>query len=130
MAYSSKKVQVIVNGTFITGFRDGDKFSYSEPEDRYTPYTGADGETEYAENASNRSQVVLGLKNTSPSIAYLNSLYESRAEIDMTIKDTNTNGMNFSGTGGVIVKRPDMAKGKEVGEVEFTLDFPDHKVSF
>jgi len=128
--YSDKKVQIIVNGVFLTGFRDGDIYSYTEPEDRYTPYVGAKGEVSYSERSSNQAQVTVGLKNTSPSVAYLNGLYESREDIDMTIKDTNENGMNFSAEGGVIMKRPDTSRGKETGEVEFTFDFPDHKVQY
>lgn len=127
MAYNPKLVKLIVNGRFITGLGSGDFFSYTEP-DKYTDYAGADGEVEYSERATNHCDVSVTLKNTSPSNQYLESLYGSKEEIDMTKKDGNPGSMNFSGTDGVIVKRADDTRGPEIGERTWDFKFPQHSV--
>ena len=130
MAYNGKKITVVVNGTFLTGFRDGDVYNYEEGEDRFTRYEGVDGVIDYSERAGNPCTLTIGLKNNSPSNAYLDELYQNRTEINITIKDVNEGGKTISASNAVIMKRPDEAKGKEIGENEWTFDCPDHSVTY
>jgi len=130
MAYNGKKITVVVNGRFLTGFRDGDVYSYEEGADRYTRYEGVDGKIDYSERAGNPCALTIGLKNNSPSNSYLDRLYQNREKIDITIKDANQNGKTISATDAVIMKRPDEAKGKEIGEDEWVFDCPDHSVNY
>lgn len=130
MAYKGKLVTVIVNGTFLTGIADGDVYSYEEGEDRFTRYEGTDGEIDYSERAGNPCGLTVRLKNTSPSNKYLDELYQNREILDITIKDANENGKTISGSDAVIMKRPDESKGKEIGEMEWVFDCPDHSVTY
>jgi len=130
MAYSGKKLTVIVNGVYLTGFRDGDAYKYEEGADRFTRYEGVDGKVDYSERAGNPCSLLAGLKNTSPSNAYLDGLYQNRTELNVTIVDFNDGGKTISASDAVIMKRPDESKGKEIGEMEWTFDCPDHSVTY
>jgi len=130
MAYNGNKVIIVVNGVFLTGIRDGDAYSYEEGADRFTRYEGIDGEVAYSERAGNPCTITVGLKNNSPSNSYLDRLYQSREELNITIKDSNDNGKTISGTDAVIMKRPDESKGKEIGENEWVFDCPEHSVGY
>jgi len=130
MAYNASNIKVIVNGTFLTGFRDGDIYAYEEGADRFTRYEGADGSIDYTERAGNPCTLTIGLKNNSPSNKILDALYQGREELDVTIKDSNENGKTISATNAVIMRRPDESKSKEIGESEWIFDCPDHSVSY
>jgi len=130
MAYNGKNITIVVNGTFLTGFRDGDVYNYEEGEDRFTRYEGTDGEIRYSERAGNPCGLTIGLTNDSPSNAFLDELYQNRTEIDITIKDVNDGGKTISASNAVIMKRPDESKGKEIGENEWVIDCPDHSVKY
>ena len=130
MAYNSKRVQVIVNGRFLTGFRDGDIYSYEESEDRFTEYEGSDGVVDYSERPGNNCQITVGLKHNSPSLSYLDGLYTARTAISLTVRDTNSTGtQTISGENGRIMRRPNSSRGKEISEREIVFLLPDHKVT-
>lgn len=129
MSYNPKKIQIIINGRYITGFADDDVYNYEETDDRFTPYEGADGEIEYSERASNGAIITINLKHTSPSIRYIEGLYADREDIDVTIKDFNDDGgEEISGTDGVIMRRPDSSRGPEISSKEIQIHVPKHKV--
>lgn len=128
--YSSKNITIIVNGQYIVELRDGNAYNYSEDEDRYSRYTGVDGSTTHSERPGNACMITVGTRDNSISNKYLNDLYESRASIDMTVIDNNENGKTITGNNGVIMRRPDEGKGKEIGEMEWVFDFKDHKVNY
>lgn len=130
MAYNGKKITIIVNGVFLTGFRDGDAYAYEEGDDRFTRYEGVDGSVDYSERAGNPCTITVGLKNNSPSNKYLDGLYQDREEVDITVKDNNEGGKTISGANAVIMKRPDESKGKEIGELEWQFDCPEHSVTY
>ena len=130
MAYNASKIKIIVNGVFLTGFRDGDIYSYEEGEDRFTRYEGVDGAIDYSERAGNPCTITIGLKNNSPSNKILDDLYQNREELDITIKDDNDSGKTISATDAVIMRRPDESKAKEIGENEWVFDCPEHSVNY
>lgn len=130
MAYNGNKITIIVNGVFLTGQRDGNAYDYAEGNDRFTRYEGVDGTVDYSERAGNPCSLTLGLKDNSPSNKYLDELYQNRTPIDITIKDDNENGKTISASDAVIMKRPDEGKGKEIGEVEWAIDCPNHTINY
>ena len=127
--YNSKLIDIIVNGRFLTGFRDGDVYNYTDGEDRYIPYLGSDGTTDYSEKPTNEATITVGLKHTSPSISFLDRLYNNKTAISLTVIDSNPSGkQRISGENGVIMRRPDSARGKAISEREYVFLLPDHKV--
>jgi len=130
MAYSGKKLTVIINGVYLTGFRDGDAYSYEEGADRFTRFEGVKGEVDYSERAGNPCSLKAFLKNTSPSNAYLERLYQNRTQLNVTFIDFNDGGKTISASDAVIMKRPDESKGKEIGELEWAFDCPEHSVTY
>ena len=130
MAYNSKNIQVIVNGVFLTGFRDGDVYSYEESDDRFTMYEGSDGTVDFSERPTNGAQITIGFKHNSSSLSYLEQLYSERTAISITVRDSNTDGRQvISGENGVIMRRPNSSRGKEISERELVVMLPDHKVT-
>ena len=130
MAYNSKNVQVIINDRFMTGFRDGDIYSYEESDDRFTMYEGSDGTVDFSERPTNGAQITIGFKHNSPSLSFLEGLYNNRTLISITIKDSNEDGIQtISGNNGVIMRRPNSSRGKEISERELVVMLPDHKVT-
>lgn len=129
MAYDPKKVSMVVNGAFLTGFGDGDIYQYEKEEDDITPYKGSDGECEYAENPDSSCMITITLKHTSPSNSYLTGLAQNKTKVSLTLKDSNSPGQTISGEDGRIVKIPNSARGKEIGTREWQIHLPKHKVT-
>ena len=129
MSYDPKKVTIVVNGTFITGKADGDFFQYSKEEDDITPYKGADGEVEYAENPDESAMITITLKDTSPSNSYMSGLAQAKTPISLSVTDSNEHGLSVSGEEGRIVKTPDASKSKEIGTREWVIHLPKHQTT-
>lgn len=119
--YDPKKITVVVDGVFLTGFSSSSIVSAEMDEDRQTPYIGVDGSVDTAINANSAGTITVTLKSTSPSVRYLNNLANARSVFSITIADLNTNGANASGT-DAHVKNPVLPeKGKEITDVEFEI---------
>jgi len=126
--YDPKKVQIIVNGVYLTGFRDGNIYNYERVDDAFTVYKGSLGEIDYSKDPANMCNVTIGLKHTSPSNSYLEGLLQSETHISLTVIDGNNIGkQTISGENGIIIKRPDSNRAKEVSEREWVFSFPNHK---
>ena len=124
--YNSRNVRVTLNGTRITGFRDGDIYAYSVDEDARTYYKGADGRVDFSEKPTNECTITIGLKHNSPSRSYIENLDDLGTELDMVVRDNNDNGQVISANGGVLMRRPDETRGKAISEVEYVFMFADH----
>ena len=69
--YDFKKVSVIINGVFITGFMDGEPIQVEKNEDDVIPHVGAGGDVTYAESADQTGTITITLKQTSSSLPFL-----------------------------------------------------------
>ncbi len=121
MAYDVRKVSVIVDGKYITGFSDDAKVSVEKAEDTQIEYIGVEGDVDFAKNSNESGTVKIKLKSTSPSVGYLNGLANARKIFAVSIVDTNTNGVNANGTEAVVRKTMLPDRDKEIGEVEFEI---------
>ncbi len=131
MAYSAKKVSVIINGIYMTDFRDGNIYDYEETQDKFVEYKGVDGKIDYSKNLGTPCQITLGFKHTSPSLKVLNKFYERDIPLDVTIKDSNSEGgKTISGNKGIMMRRPNDSRGKEFSENEVVIMLPNHSVKY
>src|SRR4051812_34676996 len=84
-SYDFKKVSLIVDGSFITGFMDGSPIKAEKNADNVTPHVGAAGETTYAENGDNTGMITVTVKAGSASLPKLVSLATGKREFSTSI---------------------------------------------
>lgn len=121
MAYDIKKITVIVDGKYITGFSNDSKVGVDKSEDSQMEYIGVEGDVDFSANANESGTITVKLKSTSPSIKYLNTLANGRKIFPISVIDMNTNGVNANGT-EAFVKKPILpSRDKEIGEAEFEI---------
>lgn len=121
MAYDIRKVTVIVDGRYVTGFSDSSKVQVEKTEDTQMEYIGVDGEVDFSINANDAGTITVPLKSTSPSIRYLNSLANARKVFPVSVVDLNNNGVNANGTEAFVRKPIFPNKDKEITEAEFEI---------
>ncbi|MED4979396.1 DUF3277 family protein [Geobacillus stearothermophilus] len=123
--YDFKKVSVIVDGVYITGFMDGEVIQVEKNEDDVIPHVGAGGDVTYAENADRTGTITLTLKQTSSSLPFLQQLRKSKRIFPIQIVDSNTNAYRVSGSEARILKMPNRSWGNEVQGVEVQIHVAD-----
>lgn len=121
MAYDVKKITVVIDGRYLTGFSSDNKVSAEKAEDSQIEYIGVDGEVDFSNNANNAGTVTVTLKSTSPSISYLNRLANARKKFPVSVIDLNDNGVNATGTEAFVRKPVLPDKAKEISDVEYEL---------
>lgn len=121
MAYDPKKVTIIVDGQYITGFSDDTKVTAEREEDTQMEYVGVDGEVDSSINANESGTITVPVKSTSPSVRYLNKLANARKTFNTSVVDSNDNGTNANGV-QCFVRQPMFPEvGKEISEVEYEI---------
>lgn len=123
--YDFKKVSVIVDGTFIVGFMDGEPIQVEKNEDDITPHVGAGGDVTYAESADQTGTITLTLKQTSASLPFLQQLRKSKKIFPIQIIDSNNGTYRAGGSEARIVKMPSRSWGAEVQGVEVQIHVAD-----
>lgn len=122
--YDPENVNVFVNNTALTGFAE-DSFVQAEMlEDRFTEHVGAKGEVSYAENANKTGEITVTLASTSPSVAFLDDLAQSKGDnaiVPVSIVDLNENKKVVAGDRARVRKPATYEAGKEVSEREFVI---------
>lgn len=121
MAYDAKKITVVVDGRYLTGFSSDSKVSAEKAEDSQIEYIGVDGEVDFSENANESGTVTVALKSTSPSVRYLNRLANARKTFPISVIDLNSNGVNATGTNAFVRKAMLPDKSKEISDVEYEI---------
>lgn len=123
--YDFKKVSVIVDGVYITGFMDGEVIQVEKNEDDIIPHVGAGGDVTYAESADQTGTITITLKQTSSSLPFLQRLRKSKRIFPIQIVDSNTNAYRVGGSEARILKMPNRSWGNEVQGVEVQIHVAD-----
>lgn len=123
--YDFKKVSVIIDGVFITGFMDGEPIQVEKNEDDVIPHVGAGGDVTYAESADQTGTITITLKQTSSSLPFLQQLRKSKRIFPIQIVDSNTNAYRVGGSEARILKMPNRSWGNEVQGVEVQIHVAD-----
>ena len=109
--YDIKEVHLIIGGQVITGFAEGTVIEVSKLEDNFTEHVGVKGEVTIAETNNETGEVSVILKNTSPSVAYLNSLANRKGQsaiVDVAVIDFNENSTQVSSANARVRKPADL----------------------
>lgn len=121
--YDFKKVNVIINGRYVTDYADGSVVSISRNSDTYNKAIGAKGETDYAKTNDSSGTVTITLKDTSYSNRWLTEYAEEGKFLEVSVIDSNAAGfVKVSGNRCVIMRPADISKGQEIGQREWTID--------
>lgn len=121
--YDPEEVNVIVNGTILTGFADGTFVNVEQDEERYTPYVGAKGEVSRAKNANKMGKITITLSQDSPSNSYMSRLANSSETYPVAVVDQNY-GSTSGGNDSWVEKRSSLEFGKEITEREWVIVVP------
>jgi hypothetical protein len=116
--YDPIDVNVIVDGTILTGFAEGAFVQVEQEEESYTSYVGAKGEVTRSKNANKMGRITVTLKQSSPSNALLSRLAKSRHTFPVSVVDQNFRA-TAGGTECWVEKPANMEFGKEAGEREW-----------
>lgn len=121
--YDTEDVNVIVNGTILTGFADGTFVNVERDEESFTPYIGAKGEVSRAKNANKMGKITITLAQDSPSNSYLNRLANSSNTFPTSVVDQNF-GSTSGGNDCWIEKPTGTEYGKEISSREWIVVVP------
>lgn len=124
-SYDPKKVNVVVDGTILTGFASDGIITVSKSEDAVTPNVGCKGDVVYEENANESGTVAVTLQQTSSSLPKLRRLEANRTKFSITISDANDDdSISVSGSNCRVLKMPDIVRGKSTSTVTVNIYVP------
>jgi hypothetical protein len=126
--YDIKKITIVVDGVFLTGYSSDSVVTVEMEEDRKLPYVAVDGEVSFSDNANNAGKVTVTLNSTSPSISHLNKLASSKKVFPISVTDLNQNGVNCAGTQAFVKNPVFPEKGKKISDVEFEIYVGDLEI--
>lgn len=125
-SYDPKKVNVVVDGTTLTGFSADGIITVSRSEDTVTVNTGCKGDTVYEENANEGGTVAITLMQTSASLSKLRSLDLNRKKFALLISDANDDSeIKISSANCRVTKLPDIVRGKNTATVTVNIYVPN-----
>ena len=127
--YDIKDVNLVVNGVIITGFAEGSVITSEKNEDNFSTHVGVKGEVTFAESNDPTGMITCVLKNTSPSVSYLEGLSNKKGKnaiISAQVIDLNTNGVNSGGTECRVMKPANKEYSNEETEREFSIYVADY----
>ena len=125
-SYDPKKVNVVVDGTTLTGFASDGIITVSKSEDAVTPNVGCKGDVVYEENANESGTIAVTLQQTSSSLSKLRRLASNRTSFSVTISDANDDdSISVSGSNCRVLKMPDIVRGKNTSTVTVNIYVPN-----
>lgn len=123
-SYDVKKVSVSIDGRVQTGLAEGG-ITITQNADNVTPKVGLNGEVAIAINSDKTGVATITYMHTSSSLPYIERLADKNKPFPMVIRDSNDDGgFIVNSNDCYIQKKPDLARGKEVGEVSVNILIP------
>lgn len=126
--YDAKKVTLVVDGVFITGFADGSFVSSEKDEEAFSSKVGAQGDVAISVTNNPLGTVKFTLQQESPSMSYLKKKSKSLKEFPVWITAPGANGKTekSGGTRALIKKSPGREYEEEAGSREYELQVFDY----
>lgn len=124
--YDAKKVSVIIDGQFITGFAESTFVSASKDEDSIEPSVSAQGDVGIAVRHNTLGTIEVTLNQTSPSINMLDSLAASSKMISAWVVSNNEVKEKSGGTKAMITKPSDKEYGDTISERTYEIKVFDY----
>lgn len=126
--YDMTRCNLVVAGQLISGFGEGAVLTVSQDNPSWTPRVGATGEVSRARNNNRMGKFVFRLMQTSASNAYLEGLRQADESNRTTIGAVRLTSLDDStdigGDECWLEKMPDIQRGAEVSEVEWSVVVP------
>jgi hypothetical protein len=122
--YDPEKVQLQLDGVYITGYSEESKITVEKNQDNFLPAVGVDGIVSVAINYDATAKMSIKLASTSASVMHIRQLAKGRRLFNMTLTDLNANGENKSCDGCFILKTPPIKRNKKVEDEEFDIYIP------
>ncbi len=128
--FDPKDVVVIVGGSIIGGFADGEFIRVSRSSDAYTKVTGSDGVISRSKSNDRSGEMTIILAQTSPSNDVLSLIHAAdeatnAGVVPVAVRDLSGRS-TFVSAFAWIRKSPDASFGKEITNREWTLDLADY----
>jgi hypothetical protein len=125
--YDPKEVRLIVNGTDITGYSDGDKIKI-EPvtKEIFKSHAGVDGDTCFTKVHDNRHTITISLKAGSPSNVFLDGCIKADTNIAVSVINNSEGRYIGGGSYGRVSERPSPTFSGEAGKREWKLTVADY----
>jgi hypothetical protein len=128
-SFDFKRVSVIVDGFYVTGWMDGTVISAVKNTDNAIPHTGAAGETTYSESNDNTGMITVTVKQDSPFVAKAIALATGKREFATQVVDQNDGAKRAGGNKCRIIKTPDVNWGSEIAGVEIQIHVSDYTIT-
>ena len=123
--YSPGEVALSFAGQDLaSGTADGDFFTCEPASESHMSKVGADGSVAYAENLDKRANAKVVTLQTSNTNAILGALHATRAVGPFEMRDLN-GSLVVAATRAKIKKLPAVARGKEIGQLEWEIELFD-----
>lgn len=122
--YDFTKITLIVGGSIISGFADGDAITKEANEDATTFAEGADGYGEFTATNKRAETLTLNLQRTSPSNKVLADLFKNNKTFNVQLIDHNDNSESWSATDCMIPRNATYTAGSEASPREWTIILP------
>lgn len=128
MNYDPKEVNVIIDGTFLTGFAEGTMVTVEKDEDDFSVTYGAQGDYSVAESHNTLGTITVTLQHTSPSLPFLRRLRNSKRRFPCYVVDANGDGeFKAGGSEARILSAIGGERGNEISETEVEIKVFDFK---
>lgn len=121
--YSPSDTALTLGGLDVSqGMADGDFFTCEPASESHTSKAGADGSVAIAKNLDPRANAKVTTLQTSSANAILAAFHARGAVVPFEMRDLGTGSLVVSSPTAKIKKWPAVARGKEVGQVEWEIE--------
>lgn len=117
--YNAKDCTITVNGTYITGVGE-DMISFEKEEAYFEPVVGAQGDIIRSEINNSIHNLTISIQPTSPQKKFLLGLLGSKQTVSVWVTNPSL-GERFGGSMANIKEMPELARGSEAEDMEFTF---------
>lgn len=124
--YDAKDTSVVIDNVYITGLGE-DMVSGEKDEDYFATSVGAQGDVVTSEINNKLGTVTVYVQPTSPQKAFLLSLAKRVEPFSLWAVNKKL-GERFGGTKARLLSAPEMARGAEAEDMEFTFQVFDYDV--
>lgn len=121
--YDAKDTTVIIDSTYITGLGE-DMVSAEKDEDLFSASVGAQGDVVKSQINNSIGTVTLAVQPTSPQKAFLMSLAKRIEPFPLWCVNKKL-GERFGGTMANLLNIPEISRGAEAEDMEFTFQVFD-----
>lgn len=124
--YDAKDTSVIIDSVYITGLGE-DMVSGEKDEDILSSSVGAQGDVVVSEINNSLGTMTIYVQPTSPQKSFMLSLAKRKEPFPIWAVNKKL-GERFGGTKARLLSMPEMARGAEAEDMEFTFQVFDYDV--